>query len=227
VVINDGNMQELLHALNPDLKNTIILPATDEAFASQVASTLYYRIEDFDIQIFGSPYWVGFDDIEIGYIHKLQLTISHTHKYNFENPHFLRMLKNFRENYFKEPASYTRNGTNFGLLGYDMSIYFLSALMEFGPRFILKLDDFHPSGMLSEYSFDRPSRASGFENQNLKYYNFDRDMKVYEVHPPEMPELHHFLQPAEEEKHFFRWFENKVDSTAIDSVETDNFNTNN
>lgn len=224
VLIKDGNMEDLIHALNPDLRNTIILPATDEAFASQVASTLYYKIEEFDIQIFGSPYWVGFDDIEIGYIHQLQLTISHTHKYNFENPDFLRLLKKFRENYFREPASYSRNGTNFGILGYDLSLYFLSALMEYGPRFILKLDDFKPEGMLTEYSFGRLSRASGFENQHLNYYNFDRDMKVYKVDPPEMPETHHFYQPAEEDSRFYRWFENKPDSTETDTIKVDDMN---
>jgi LysM repeat protein len=219
VVIRDGNMADLLHALNPELKNTIILPATDEAFASQVATTLYYQIEDFDIQIFGSPYWVGFDDIEIDYIHELQLTISHTHKYNFENPAFLHMLKKFRHNYFKEPSSYTRNGLNFGLLGYDISLYFLSALMEYGPRFILKLDEFQPNGMLTEFRFERLSRASGYENQMLKFYSFDKDMNVYEVSLPEMPETHHFLEPAEEEElPFFRWFENRTDTTKIENT---------
>ncbi len=218
VVIKDGNMADLLHALKPDVKNTIILPETDEAFASQVASTLYYQIEDFDIQIFGSPYWVGFDDIEIEYIHKLQLTISHTFKYDYMDNQFLYMLRKFRGAYFKEPSFYTRNGSNFGLLGYDISLYFLSALMEYGPRFILKLDDHHPEGMVTEFQFERPSRRSGFENQNLKFYNFDKDMNVYEVPLPEMPEMHHFLQPAEEEEPLYRWFENRRDTSGIKNL---------
>ena len=102
-----------------------------------------------------------------------------------------------------------------------MSLYFLSAFMEYGPRFVLKLDDFHPNGMLTDYHFERLSRASGFENQNLNFYYFDPDMNVYEVTLPEMPEMHHFLQPAEEERPIFRWFENKIDSTELETIDVE------
>jgi len=215
VIISDGNTENLMHALNPDKKNLIILPATDEAFASQVASKLFYEVNNYDIEVFGSSYWLGFDDIEITYIHALHLIISHTHWYDYTDPHFLRFLKKYRENYQREPESYTRKGSNFGINGYDLSLYFISALKDYGPRFIRHISDFEQPATITDLSFERVSRSGGYENRNLNYYYFDTDLNVKEIQLPAAPPAQYYFEPAGDDPLFYNFPVEKKDSTDL------------
>ncbi len=215
VIIQNGETEDLIHALNPDSKNVIILPAYDEAFASQVTSRLYYEIGNYDIELFGSSYWMGFDNIEIPYIHALNLRVSHTHYYDYTNPEYIGFLKAYRQNYFKEPRSFTRQGSNFGVTGYDLSLYFISALQRFGPRFILKLDEHHPEATISEYDFRRISRSGGYENRAMQYYDFGEGLQVAEVDLPEKPPVHQYMRPAGDDPIYFRWLRAVPDTTGI------------
>jgi LysM repeat protein len=213
VIIRNGDTRDLIHALNPDKKNVIILPAYDEAFASQVTSRIFYEVGKYDIELFGSAYWLGFNNIEISYIHALNLRISHTHFYDFTNPDYLYFLREFRKNYFKEPGSFTRKGCNFGVTGYDLSLYFISALQRFGPRFILHLDEHHPEATICDFDFRRISPSGGYENSTMQYFYFGDGLQVAEVDLPEKPPVHQYLRPAGDDPIYFRWLRSEPDST--------------
>lgn len=215
VIIRDVDTEELIHSLSPDMKNLVILPATDEAFASQVASRLYYIRDQYDIEVFGSSYWLGFDDIEISYIHAIELTIPHTHWYDYSDPEFLRMLRKFRQNFLKEPSAATRRGYNFGITGYDLSLYFLSALHEEGRRFIRKIEDYEADGTYLDYDFQRVSRSGGYENRALHYFHFGDDLKVAEVPLPEKPPVHEYLRPAGDDPFYYRWIRQEPDTVKV------------
>jgi LysM repeat protein len=205
VVISNGNTEGLVHSLNPNMKNLVILPSVDEAFASMVASRLFYELGNYDIELFGSSYWVGFKNIEIDYIHALNLKISHTHWYDYHDASFLDFLRKFRSSYIKEPGSYTRMGYNYGTVGYDLSMYFLSALKRYGPRFILHLNEHNVDAMVFDYRFGRISPSGGYENRNLHYYHFNEQMEVEEIQMPERPPIHQYLRPAGDDPIYFRW----------------------
>lgn len=213
VVIRNGATEDLIHALNPDKKNVIILPAFDEAFASQVTSRIYYEVENYDIELFGSTYWLGFNNIEIPYIHALNLRISHTQYYDYSDPDYLHFLREYRQNYFKEPESFTRNGCNFGVTGYDLSLYFISALQRFGPKFILNLEEHQPKATICEFDFQRISRRGGYENTAMQYYFFGDDLLVVEEDLPEQPPMHRYRRPAGDDPLYFRWLRSEPDSS--------------
>ncbi|MDF1571318.1 MAG: LysM peptidoglycan-binding domain-containing protein [Bacteroidales bacterium] len=213
VIVRNGATEDLVHALNPDKKNVIILPTFDEAFASQVTSRIYYEVKNYDIALFGSTYWLGFNNIEIPYIHALNLRISHTHYYDYTDPEYLHFLREYRQNYFKEPGSFTRNGCNFGVTGYDLSLYFISALQRFGPKFILHLGEHHPVATICDFNFQRISRRGGYENVAMQYYYFDDDLRVVEIDIPEQPPMHRYRRPAGVDPLYFRWLRSEPDST--------------
>ncbi len=212
VVINDGNTEGLIHSLNPEIENLIILPSDDEAFASMVASRLFYELKNYDIEVFGSSYWVGFNNIEISYIHALDLKISHTHWYDYTDKSLLAFLKKFRKNYINEPESYTRLGYNYGVVGYDLSLFFISALQKHGSAFLLHLDDHDHDSMVLEYDFKRASPVGGYENRAVNYYNFSENLEVNQIQLPERPPLHHYLKPAGDDPIYFRWMDPESDS---------------
>ena len=215
VVITDGNTDGLVHALNQDMENLVILPSTDEAFASLVATRIYYELGNYDIALFGSSYWVGFNNIEISYPHALDLTISHRNIYNYTDREFLDFLEKFRNNYMKEPLAYTLTGCNYGVTGYDLSLYFLSALHRYGPRFVLHMQDHREDATLCMFDFDRVSPRGGFENRYMRYYHYGQDLEIAEANLPEKPELYRHFLPAGEDPIYLRWSEPKPDTTII------------
>jgi LysM repeat protein len=214
VVISDGNTEGLVHSLNPHMNNMVILPTVDEAFASMVASRLYYELRNYDIEVFGSSYWVGFQNIETAYIHALNLKISHTHWYDYHDAGFLDFLRKFRSNFINEPGNYTRMGYNYGVVGYDLSMYFLSALKRYGPGFILHLDEHRAGAMVTDYRFGRISPTGGYENRNLRYYHFKENLDVEEIQLPERSPVHQNLQPAGDDPIYFRRLNPDADTSV-------------
>jgi LysM repeat protein/ABC-type branched-subunit amino acid transport system substrate-binding protein len=196
VIIRNGNTEELVHALNSDLQNIVIVPVTDEAFASQVATNLYYLRNDYAIRLFGSPYWLGFDDIQLNYVHALRLVVASTHFYQYEDPDYLAVLQAFQENYFREPSVATRRGCSYAIAGYDLTYYFLSALRDYGNRFILNITDYTTPGTICEFDFKQTYPSGGFENTRLEFYRYEEDLSVQRIDLPEQPPVHYYLLPA-------------------------------
>jgi LysM repeat protein len=215
VIIRDGSTEGLVHSLNSEMKNLVILPSEDEAFASLVATKIYYELANYDIRLFGSSYWAGFNNIEISYPHALDLVISHSYIKDYNDIKFLNFLKEFRDNYMKEPLKYTRTGSNYGLTGYNLSLFFISALQHHGPAFILHLDDYQNGDPFCRYAFERVSPGGGYENRNMQYYHYNKDLDIEVVQLPEHPETNDHLLPAGDDPLYFRWSEPKPDTTNI------------
>lgn len=215
VIVKEGDTEDLIYALNSDYKNLVILPTTDEAFASQVASRLNYELVNFHIEIFGSSYWVGFDDIDIRYIHALHLQISHMKWYDYTDPEYLDFLATYYSNFKKEPRHYTRRGCSFAVVGYDLTTYFLSAIKEYGARFILELDQYQQKKTICDFDYQRITNYSGFENQSMRYYIFDDSLDVRTAELPELPAEHHYFEPAEDDPFYYNWPMQRQDSAII------------
>ncbi len=215
VIIRNGNTDGLVHSLNADMKNLVIMPSEDEAFASLVATKIYYELANYDIRLFGSSYWAGFNNIQLAYPHALELVISHSHIIDYEDSRFLRFLEEFRDNFLKEPLKFTRTGCNYGLTGYELSLFFITALQQYGPAFILHLDNHQPGTVLCQYNFKRVSPGGGYENRNMHYYQYDGDLDIEVVQLPERPVMHDYLRPAGDDPFYFRWSEPQPDTSLI------------
>ncbi len=215
VILPVGNLEGLVHALTPECNNLVVVPAIDEGFASQVASALYYQLGDFDISVFGSSYWFGFDDIEISYIHSLDLTVSQNFWYSYDDPEYSSFLKKYRNNYYKEPRNFMRRGTNYATIGYDLSLYFLSAMYEYGSRFILHIEDYENDHTIGTYRFKRISPFGGYANSAMKYFHFEKNLDVDTIGLPIPRPIDKNLRPATDDPLYYHWAEPEPDTTGV------------
>ena len=179
VVPQMGQTDEIIHSLSPDRKNLIIVPTQNQALASTVVSSLYFQSENYDIEVLGTPYWSEFSTIEFRYFHTLNLIFYSSFWVDYKDTHTERFLRNFRSAYGDEPRSTSRKGMNFGIIGYDMTFYFLNALRLEGKRFILSLEEYHPTLVQGPLKFERISSSGGFENKNVNFYQFRPDTVSY------------------------------------------------
>jgi hypothetical protein len=195
-----GQTDEIIHSLSPDRKNLIIVPTQNQALASTVVSSLYFQSGNYDIEVLGTPYWSEFSTIEFRYFHTLNLIFFSSFWVNYNDPQTEQFLRKFRLAYGDEPRSTSRKGMNFGIIGYDMTFYFLNALRLEGKRFILSLDGYHPSLVQGPLIFQRISSSGGFENMHVNFYQFKPDMKIEPLEVPDYPQQRYFFRPIEDKR---------------------------
>lgn len=188
---------EIIHSLSHDKKNLVIVPTRNEALASRVVSSLYFRLKDYDIEVIGAPFWTEFSSIDYRYYHELNLIFFSSFWVDLMDPGIERYMTKYRSHYYNEPLSTTRKGINYGVIGYDMTYYFINALRLFGPSFILNMDHYEPNLIQKSYKFKRVSNAGGFENEQITFYQFTPDMNIVEIEVPELPERNNFFRPFE------------------------------
>lgn len=190
--------EELIQSLSPDKKNLVVVPTADEALASSVVSSLFYQLNRFDIEIIGAPYWTEFSSIDFRYYHQLQLIFYNSFWVNYHDPLIEEFMSKYRKHFYNEPGINTKKGINYGILGHDMTLYFLNALKIYGPRFILSLDQYQPGLVQGPFTFNRVSMGGGYENTSISFYRFLPDMTIHKFEVPPLPEKNYFFQPAED-----------------------------
>lgn len=197
LVLTLGHTDEIVLSLSKDRKNLVVVPTRNEALASRVVNTLYFRLNDYDIEMIGTPHWTEFSSIDSRYYHGLGLMFYSSFWLDYLDPEVDAYLKVYRDHFYAEPGSMTRQGINYGIGGFDITFYFVNALREFGPRFILSLDEYHPELVLDSYGFSRVSSSGGYENSKISFYQFRPDMSIIEFEVPELPRQDFFFVPMD------------------------------
>ncbi len=189
---------EIIHSLSPDKKNLIILPTRNEALAYRVINSLYFQLKDYEIEVLGTPFWTEFSSIDFRYLHELGLIYYNPFWVDYLDPKIDGFMRKYKDHFLNEPIATTRKGMNYGIIGHDLSFYFLTALRTSGSRFILSLDEIHPDLVQDGYQFKRVNNAGGYENVNLNFYQFMPDMSIRQIPVPEYPATNMFFRPIED-----------------------------
>lgn len=189
---------ELIQSLSPDKKNLVVVPTDDEALASTVTSSLYHQLKHYDIEVLGGPYWPEFSSIDLEYFHKLKLMFYNSFWVDYHDPGVEYFLKQFREHFYSEPTINSSKGINYGILGHDMTLYFLNAMRIYGRRFYTSLEDYRPGLVQDAYQFSRFEERGGYENTRIRFYRFMPDMSIRSFDVPPLPLRHYYFRPLED-----------------------------
>ena len=198
VILDLKGADKILHSLSPNMKNLVLVPTADEALASSVVSALYFQLDHYDIEVIGAPYWTEFSSIELKYFHKLNLVFYNSFWVDYHDPDIEAFMAKYRNYFYNEPAITSKKGINYGIMGHDLTLYFLNALRVYGRRFILSLDEYQPSLVQGSYKFSRMSGAGGYENSHISFYRFLPDMSIQEFEVPPLPEKNYFFRPLDD-----------------------------
>lgn len=198
VVQELNRAEELIFSLSPDKKNLVVVPTGNEALASTVVSTLYFQADNYDIEVLGGPFWTEFSTIDFRHYHKLKLMFYSSFWVDYHDKHVEDYMAQYRAYYYNEPTITSKQGINYGILGHDMTYYFLNALRLHGRRFILEMDDYRARLVQGPYTFSRISGSGGYENSHIRFYRFQPDMSIQEFRVPPVPEKKFFLRPVDD-----------------------------
>jgi len=203
--------EEIIHSLSPDKKNLVVVPTTDEALAYTVVSSLYFELSNYDIEVIGGPYWTEFSTIDLRQFHKLNLVFYNSFWVDYHDADIEAFMAKYRSYFYNEPTVTSRKGINYGILGHDMTLYFLKALKIYGRRFILSLDEYQPGLVQGPLTFNRVSGVGGYENSNISFYRFLPDMSIQQIEVPPLPEKTYFFRPMDDRgrrQYLYREYEN-------------------
>lgn len=201
VIQKINHTDEIIQSLSADKKNLVVVPTADEALASRVVSSLFYQLNNYDIELIGAPFWTEFSSIDFRYYHKLNLVFYSSFWVDYYDAEVNDFMAKYRKYFFNEPIATAKKGGNYGLMGYDMTLYFLNALRVYGPRFIQKLDQYEPELVQGSYTFDRLSGGrGGYENTHINFYRFLPDMSIQKFDVPPLPEKDYFFRPMDDRK---------------------------
>lgn len=132
--------------------------------------------QDKVIRLFGYPEWQTYTGQYISRFYNLDTYIYSTF---YTSNIFLssqRFKANFRKWYHKDPAvTFPR----YSMLGYDIGLYFITAVSRYGTDFIAELPQLGDVATLQNgFRFERINDHGGFLNKNVYFINFSKNMEI-------------------------------------------------
>ncbi|MBE0674244.1 MAG: LysM peptidoglycan-binding domain-containing protein [Bacteroidales bacterium] len=173
-------LNRLSHALNPAMKNIIILGTEDESAVSETVMSIHSLIRRHQIVVYAYPSIRNLEsNIDLTYFFDLGLSIYSPFRVDYNNQKTLDFLSDFRNTFGYEPVE-----TSFAWLGYDITQYFSSGLAMHGRRFINNPQMHNPELLNARFDFRREGSGDGFENWGLFRLMYTEDMELVVVEDP-------------------------------------------
>jgi len=185
VVYNEKGQKGITASLITGKDNVVIIPAIDRSFVLSFLNSFYPSVKDLlktSVSIVGMPVWTRYDNIEVENLHDLQLHLPESSYIDYKDPGVKKFIKTYRAVYKTEPSVRS-------FQGFDMMVYFLSVLREYGKDFQDCLGDYNTQLLHTSYKFTKESETSGYENRFIYILVYDKE---YNVIPME-----DFLKPVE------------------------------
>ncbi len=162
-------------ALYPDKENVIIVPSNNEAFVTDLVSNLNtLQKKGYRIKLYGLSRWQRFESVDPNYYFNLNLSIIQVFNPDYNEPITKRFLDVYHQS-FKGEAS------QFAFHGYDVGMYFLSALGNYGKQFARCLHQHNPHLLQGNFSFVKWHPGSGLENTEVFWLDYQAGLQVEQI----------------------------------------------
>jgi hypothetical protein len=176
VVYSTEGITGVKNYFSEEKDNIIVTFSTDEVFVMNYVRTLSALTDKYKIVLFGLPHWRSFENVETGYLMKLNLHLTTTCFIDYENPDVINLTHKYRVQYYSEPDKYV-------FQGFDEAFYFLSMLKTYGKDFENCIDSdtiVKFKGLSTHFNFSKPINNNGFENNYVTIYKYE-DFKLIQM----------------------------------------------
>lgn len=142
--------ERLLKMLKRDTVNVIIVPSDDEPFIAEVLGSLYAVKSYYNLstEVYGPSRWRRLKNISTDYLFALNTHIFTPFYIDYSQKEVKSFVENYREQFRSEP-------TQFSFLGYDVGLYFITALRELGPDIVPCLPTYSLKCLQTHFRFER------------------------------------------------------------------------
>ena len=168
--------EKINQSMNEVKENVFIIPSENEAFVSDFLSHLYALTTyyNYKVKVYGFPKWQKFKNVPIDYFYRLNIHIFTPYYVDYTQKDVKFFVNDYRHYYRSEPTQYS-------FQGYDIGLYFLKALKNFGVDFKYCLPNLDVDLLQSNYKFIQQSSVDGFDNKSVFLINYTQDFDIVEV----------------------------------------------
>ena len=178
IIYNDASDIDIEHALKADTCNYIIIPSQRESIVSSVIGKLNALKMQYDIKVFGMPVWPRFRHIDLENYYALNLVHYTPFYIDFEAEHIKDFIHRLRKRFYNDPYQITSSGYNYSMIGYDITMFFLTAIKTYGNHFRYCINDVNYKPLQTEFNFIQTQPNCGFENRNLIYMRYKKNLEI-------------------------------------------------
>ncbi len=163
-------------------ENVIVAYGDDNVFATQMLNSLAKETDRYPITLVCAPDWAKFEKLLVENLLQMKAIYLDDGFVDYTSDDVKRFVVRFRQKYAVEPQSYAFEG-------YDMAMFFLSALMRYGDEMLDCLNCCDVPLLNSQYRFFNPSylkdgKRNGRENQYWSVYQYDNeDIELKPIDP--------------------------------------------
>lgn len=166
------SIKNIMDTLSQEKKNVIFPLIIKENYAIDFINKLNLMDASLkeNVILFGLPTWKNIESIDYEKMENLETHISTTSFIDYEEEKVKRFVRKYRSQYKTEPEPYA-------FLGYDITMYFLKALREYGSDFDKCLENINNDILSIKFNFTREGPVDGFENAHIfifKYKNYEK-----------------------------------------------------
>ena len=168
-----SNIGQLKSQLSGVRNNLIVAYGDDNVFATQMLNSLAKETDRFPITMICAPDWAKFEKLLVDNLLQMNAIYLSDGFVDYHSDAARRFVVRFRQKYAAEPQSYAFEG-------YDMAMFFLSALMRYGDDMLDCLNCCNVPLLHSQYRFFnrnylKDGKTNGRENQYWSVYQYDNE----------------------------------------------------
>ena len=148
--------------------NVVIVNSEDNVFVLDVLTKLNILCDTFPVTIIGIPNWEIFENMDNEIYKNLNVHYLSSSFVDYKDRNVISFVRRFRDEFLSEPE-------NYAFIGFDISWYFLNALMKFGTDFEDCIQYYNPKLIGPAIKFRKNNRTDGYENtdwQIIKFNNY-------------------------------------------------------
>ena len=165
VIYSSKGWSGISSSLNSSKQNFVLILTNDRAVLPALLRDLAEKKDLMNISIMGLAEW---ENMELDYNYLIKLN---THFFNpwfvdYNNPNTKNFIRKFRDKYIGEPEV-----DKYAYLGYDATLYFLSALFNYGDGFSNCIERFENPGLSNDLHFIK-NPEGGYENCATSVYKY-------------------------------------------------------
>lgn len=155
--------------------NVIIVPSTSQVFVTDLLRSLN-AMTDKDkkkFTLYGMPNWMTYENLDFSYLQNLN--------FHYATPYFIdysdSLTKHFLRTYLQ---TYKGDASQYAFQGYDVTMFYLKALQQYGSGLQQKLPELKYTGLQQCFDFYQTDSESGYENRGVQIISMQDYLLVKE-----------------------------------------------
>ncbi|MBL7962437.1 MAG: LysM peptidoglycan-binding domain-containing protein [Flavobacteriales bacterium] len=147
----------VINALDAARMNALVVPSEDVEFVTTLVTKLALLTEKYRITVYGLSAWLDWESLDPADLDRLNTHVPRSTFVDRSDPRVIAFAQRFRDRFAADAGPYA-------YLGYDVTMHFLTGLMDLGGKLPDRLDRVSTQPLHMGFQLQRTGPENGFRN---------------------------------------------------------------